>query len=159
MAKSPFRPVRHTCFHEPARRGGKAYLRGLFRLRDGSGIETPNASYALRCAFRPQEYVASLAMVRFSRRVSPAHGPRLGAKCASCRRTLRAVREPTVPLKPDNSRQTSALRRQLCAVSGVSQPSAQAGSDDRDADQACSKQFSLDDVTNPHVVRSAPPAC
>ena len=51
------------CFGEPARRGGKAHLRGLIRLRDGSGIETPNASYALQMRFPATAYVASLAMV------------------------------------------------------------------------------------------------
>ena len=50
--------------------------------------------------------------------------------------------------------QARALRRQVCAASGVSRPGAQAGSDDRESDQACFKQFSLD-VTNPHMVRSA----
>ncbi len=52
-------PGRPACCHEPARRGGKAHLRGLIRVRDGSGIETPNASYALQMRFPATACVAS----------------------------------------------------------------------------------------------------
>ncbi len=70
-------------WHEPSRddppaatnqldEAGKRIFAARIRLRDGSGIETPNASYALQMRFPATACVASLAMVRVRSRVAPA---------------------------------------------------------------------------------------